>query len=108
MRHRLAGIDFSERLLSLAVALVLQADVLGIFAGKDAWITPQVVINFQNLAKATNKNLELHTFDADHAFANPSNPKYDKVATAKANELVIKFLKENFNTPLRKPNTEAK
>ncbi len=75
----------------------LQADVLGIFAGKDAWITADVVTNFQNLAKATKKNLEVHTFDADHAFANPSNPKYDKVNADKANMLALDFLKKKLS-----------
>ncbi|MBK7966745.1 MAG: dienelactone hydrolase family protein [Bacteroidetes bacterium] len=58
--------------------------------------------------KIVQKKFTKHIFDADHAFANPSNPKYDKVATAKANELVIKFLKENFNIPLKKPTLEKK
>jgi len=75
----------------------LQADVLGIFAGKDAWITPEVVTNFQNLAKATNKKLEIHMFDADHAFANPSNPKYDKANSDKANMLALEFLKKKLS-----------
>lgn len=75
----------------------LQADVLGIFAGKDAWITADVVTNFQNLAKATNKKLEVHTFDADHGFANPSNPKFDKANTKKANSLAVKFLKKKLS-----------
>lgn len=75
----------------------LQAEVLGIFAAKDAWITPQVVTNFQNLAKATNKKVEIHSFDADHAFANPSNPKYDKANSDKANMLALEFLKKKLS-----------
>ncbi|MDZ4680138.1 MAG: dienelactone hydrolase family protein [Saprospiraceae bacterium] len=75
----------------------LQADVLGIFAVKDAWITPKVVTNFQNLAKATNKKVEIHSFDADHAFANPSNPNYDKINSDKANALALEFLKKKLS-----------
>jgi len=75
----------------------LQADVLGIFASKDAWITPQVVTNFQSLAKATNKKVEIHSFDADHAFANPSNPNYDKINSDKANALALEFLKKKLS-----------
>ena len=86
----------------------LGGPVLGIYASKDAWITPQLVDEFDENMKIVQKKFTKYSYDADHAFANPSNPKYDKVATAKANDLVIKFLKENFNTPLRKPNTEAK
>jgi carboxymethylenebutenolidase len=87
---------------------LLGGPVLGIYASKDAWITPQLVGEFDENMKIVQKIFTKYSFDADHAFANPSNPKFDKVATAKANELVIKFLKENFNTPLRKPNTGAK
>jgi carboxymethylenebutenolidase len=86
----------------------LGGPVLGIYASKDAWITPQLVDEFEENMKIVQKQFTKHSFDADHAFANPSNPKYNKVATAKANELVIKFLKENFNIPMRKPVLEKK
>jgi carboxymethylenebutenolidase len=72
----------------------LQADVLGIFAEQDGWITPEVADKFQNLAKATGKNVAIHQFDAKHAFANPSNPQFDEEATEKANALALNFLKE--------------
>ncbi len=86
----------------------LGGPVLGIYASKDAWITPQLVDEFDENMKIVQKKFTQYSFDADHAFANPSNPKFDKVATAKANDLVIKFLKENFNTPFRKPNLDTK
>jgi carboxymethylenebutenolidase len=72
----------------------LQAEVLGIFAKKDQWITPEVVDKFEDLAKATGKTLQVQEFDADHAFANPSQPSFDKTEAAKANELALNFLKE--------------
>lgn len=72
----------------------LQAEVLGIFAEDDGWITPEVADNFKALADATGKNVTIHQFKAEHAFANPSNPKYDKEAADKANELALTFLKE--------------
>lgn len=86
----------------------LGGPVLGIYAAKDTWITPQLVDEFDENMKIVQKKFTKYSFDADHAFANPSNPKYDKVAATKANELVIKFLKENFNVPLRKPEIEKK
>lgn len=73
----------------------LQAPILGVFAEKDGWITPEVADNFENLAKATGKSIEIHQFDADHAFANPSNPAYNEAAAQKANALALNFLKEN-------------
>jgi carboxymethylenebutenolidase len=71
----------------------LQAPVLGLFARKDQHINEKVVKDFQNLAKATGKTLEVHQFDADHAFANPSNPDFDAEAARKANDLALDFLK---------------
>jgi carboxymethylenebutenolidase len=72
----------------------LQASILGIFAEKDGWITPEVVTQFENLAKATGKDIEVHQFDADHAFANPSSPRYNEEAAQKANALALNFLRE--------------
>lgn len=73
----------------------LNAPVLGIFAEKDGWVNPKVVSNLESNIKAAGKNITVKSFDANHAFANPSNPKYDKKATAEAKELTIKFFKEH-------------
>ncbi|MGB1240884.1 MAG: dienelactone hydrolase family protein [Chitinophagales bacterium] len=72
----------------------LKADVLGIFAEKDGWITPEVVNDFKKVATGVNKNVEVHQFDAEHAFANPSSERYDKESATKANALALEFLKE--------------
>lgn len=72
----------------------LKADVLGLFAKKDGWITPEVVTKFDALAKATGKNFTYKIFDADHAFANPSNPGYIESAAQEANAMALDFLKE--------------
>lgn len=71
----------------------LQADILGIFAKQDAWITPAVVTKFEQLAKATGKKITVEQYDADHAFANPSNPKYNPEASAQANAHALAFLR---------------
>ena len=73
----------------------LDAPVLFIAAAKDQWINEQVVQNFQNLARATGKELTVRSFNTDHAFANPSNPAYDAQATREANELALAFLREH-------------
>lgn len=83
----------------------LAGPVLGIYAGKDQWITPAIVKEFDLTMKSSRKDFRYETFNADHAFANPSNPRYDKEATARANAMVVEFLKKNFETPLRKPPT---
>ena len=72
----------------------LKADVLGIFAKNEKWINPDVVAAFEALAKATAKNLEVYSFDADHAFANPSSERYNKQAAQEANRLALEFLRK--------------
>ncbi|MEL7118440.1 MAG: dienelactone hydrolase family protein [Bacteroidota bacterium] len=72
----------------------LQGDILGIFATQDAWITPEVATNFETLAKDAGKNIAIHQFEADHAFANPSSPRYVEEAAQEANALALAFLKE--------------
>lgn len=73
----------------------LEAPILGIFAEQDDWITPEVANNFEDLAKATGKEITIHQFDADHAFANPSNPAYDRAATQEARDLTLAFFREH-------------
>jgi carboxymethylenebutenolidase len=71
----------------------LNGDVLGLFAEKDQWVTPKVVETFKANMKTVGKKLEVKSYNADHAFANPSNPHFDKVAAADANDAALKFLK---------------
>ena len=74
----------------------LHAPVLGIFALRDGWITKPIVEDFEKQMKQLNKNISISFFDADHAFANPSNPKFDEAATAKARSMAVGFIKGNF------------
>jgi carboxymethylenebutenolidase len=69
----------------------LNCDVLGIFANKEKWISPAVVNQFETDMKTAGKKLTLKRYDAEHAFANPSNPQYDKVATEDAHKAVLDF-----------------
>lgn len=72
----------------------LQTQVLGIFANKEQWISPAVVDEFEANMKKANKNLTIKRFDAEHAFANPSNPAFDKEATEQAYTATMAFLKK--------------
>ncbi|MEM6726400.1 MAG: dienelactone hydrolase family protein [Bacteroidota bacterium] len=74
----------------------LNAEVLGIFASEDKWITPKVVSDFESVMKAVGKTVTTKSFNADHAFANPSGERYDKKAAIEANALVDKFLQDKF------------
>ncbi|MDB5011123.1 MAG: dienelactone hydrolase family protein [Mucilaginibacter sp.] len=71
----------------------LNTDVLGNFANKDQWINTKVVAQFEADMKAAGKKLYVHQYDADHAFANPSNPSYDSEATKNAYAYTIAYLK---------------
>ena len=70
----------------------LNTDVLGIFANKDGWITPKVAEDFQANMNKAGKKLTLKQYDADHAFANPSNPIYNSVAASDAYAATLSFL----------------
>jgi carboxymethylenebutenolidase len=72
----------------------LQCDVLGIFANQDKWINQEVIGKFEELAKATGKQVENHWFEADHAFANPTSPRYNEAAAQAANKLAVEFLRK--------------
>ncbi|HEY3251628.1 MAG TPA: dienelactone hydrolase family protein [Ignavibacteria bacterium] len=72
----------------------LKAPVLGIFALKDQNITPEIVAKFEENLKSLNIPVEIHSYDAVHAFANPSNPKHDPDATKDAKEKTYAFLKD--------------
>ena len=71
----------------------LNCDVLGIFAMKEKWINQEVVKKFESNMKTAGKNLTVNNYDADHGFANPSNPIYDKAATEDAYKNSIAFFK---------------
>ena len=43
--------------------------------------------------KAAGKKLTVKNYDADHAFANPSNPKHDIAASTDAYNVTLNFLK---------------
>lgn len=74
----------------------LNCDVLGIFGSRDKFITTEIVAEFQKNMKSAKKKIETKMYDADHAFANPSNPHHDKALSADANVAVIAFLKSKF------------
>ncbi len=72
----------------------LRAPVLGIFAQQDGWITPAVVSEFEQNMKKARRPVTIRQFDADHAFANPSNPGYNREAADKAYQESITFIKD--------------
>lgn len=72
----------------------LNTDVLGIFGSQDQGIPPATVAKFEEDMKAAGKKVTIKMYDAVHAFANPSNPKYDANAAADAYQLSLAYLKK--------------
>ena len=75
----------------------LQSDVLGIFALHDGGIGPDVVAQFQKDMITAEKSVTIHSFDAAHAFANPSSTRYKEKEAQAANKLALEYLREKFN-----------
>ncbi|EHQ27779.1 dienelactone hydrolase family protein [Mucilaginibacter paludis] len=71
----------------------LNTDVLGLFGNKDQWINPKVVATFEENMKKAGKKLTVYSYDADHAFANPSGPNYNSTAGKDAYAHTLAFLK---------------
>ncbi len=56
----------------------LNAPLLGIFGTQDKSIPPEIVKKFDDDLTAAAKEHTIRSYDAEHAFANPSNPHYDQ------------------------------
>ena len=73
----------------------LKGPVLGIFAKRDTGITVEKVEGFESAMEKASKRLEVHFFDAEHAFANPSGERYNSEAAKEAWEITRSFLDQN-------------
>lgn len=73
----------------------LSGKTLGIFATKDNWINMPIVAEFEKNMKDANKPLTVKWYEADHAFANPSNPHYNSTYAFEAHKMAVNFIKEN-------------
>jgi carboxymethylenebutenolidase len=71
----------------------LNADVLAIFANKDQWINTKVADEFAVNMTTAGKKIIVKKYDADHGFANPSAPAFDKSAREDAYANEIAFFK---------------
>jgi carboxymethylenebutenolidase len=73
----------------------LQAPVLGVFAGRDTFVSPQVVAELDRQLSALGKRHEFHTYpEAQHAFFNDRRPEvYDASAAADAWAKTLAFFR---------------
>jgi len=70
----------------------IKAPLLGIFGTQDQGIPPSSVEAFKNGLDEAGKSAEIFSFDAQHAFANPSSGRYDHTHAAAAWEHTSRFL----------------
>jgi carboxymethylenebutenolidase len=70
----------------------IKAKVLGVFANKDKGIPPATVDAFEAGLKQAGVQAKVYRYDAEHAFANPSNPIYNEAAASDAWSHVLEFL----------------
>jgi carboxymethylenebutenolidase len=77
----------------------LQAPVLGIYAGKDTFVSPAVVSALDQQLAALGKRHEFHTYpNADHAFFNDARPEvYDATAAADAWARTLAFFRRELH-----------
>ena len=71
----------------------LNCDVLDIWPTQDQWINKAMTEKFEANMKAAGKNVTVKPYDADHAFANPSNPKHNVEFTTDAYKNTLDFFK---------------
>jgi len=73
----------------------LNCDVLTIWPTQDKWINKEMMDKFQANMKQAGKNVTIKPYEADHAFANPSNAMgtYNEAAAKDAYANTIAFFK---------------
>jgi carboxymethylenebutenolidase len=87
-----AVIYYGQLETETAKLATIKAKVLGIFATRDKGIPPETVAKFKAGLEQAGVRHEIHSYDAEHAFANPSNAKYDEKSAADAWNHVLAFL----------------
>jgi carboxymethylenebutenolidase len=77
----------------------LQAPVLGLYAGKDTFVSPLVVSTLDEELTRLGKRHEFHTYPgADHAFFNEERPEvYDPAAAADAWNKTLAFFRRELS-----------
>lgn len=76
----------------------LNCDVLNIWPTQDKWINKEVTDRFEKNMKEAGKKLTTKAYDANHAFANPSNPmgSFNEAAYKDSWKHTIEYFKARF------------
>jgi carboxymethylenebutenolidase len=72
----------------------IKARVVGVFGNQDTGIPPETVDKFEAALKEAKVAAQIYRYEAPHAFANPSNPRYDEASATEAFSHVLAFLDE--------------
>lgn len=75
----------------------LQAPVLGLYAERDGFVTPELVRALEDRLKGLGKSAEIHIYpDADHGFFNDTRPTvYNETAAKDAWRRVLEFFSQH-------------
>ncbi len=72
------------------------APVMMHVAKKDGWVTPEKAQEIEGKLKSRNHPIELHLYEADHAFVNNTRPEvYDEAAAKQAWQRTVDFFKKH-------------
>jgi carboxymethylenebutenolidase len=102
LRHAIATPDldaavmyYGSLVMDEAELAKIGAPLLGVFGDRDKSLPPQAVDEFVAAVQRAGKSIELHRYDAEHAFANPSGARYDSASAADAWTHVRAFFAEH-------------
>lgn len=74
------------------------APILAHFAKHDQWASPALAEKIKKKLEARNQTMELHVYDAEHAFVNDTRPDvYNSTAAKLAWERTVEFFKKNLS-----------
>jgi carboxymethylenebutenolidase len=73
----------------------IEAPLMGVFGNQDQGIPVEAVDGFEAAVKKAGKDIEVHRYDANHAFANPSSARYDHESATQAWEKTQAFFAEH-------------
>ncbi|HEU4408951.1 MAG TPA: dienelactone hydrolase family protein [Polyangiaceae bacterium] len=73
----------------------MRAPIQAHFAARDQWAKPSIARELQAELEAAGRSMELHVYDADHAFLNDTRPEvYNAQAAETAWQRAVAFLKK--------------
>jgi carboxymethylenebutenolidase len=114
LRHAIATPDLDAAVIYYGRLVVdeaqlakIGADLLGVFGNRDQGIPPQSVDEFVAAMKRAGKTVEVHRYDAEHGFANPSGARYDEASAGDAWEHVRAFLRKHLKQRASAPSIET-